>query len=653
EVYVCEPVHNLVMRAQLIPNGASYRAERRPDEVDSEFLASSDAWFRPVRVTGGPDGAMWVVDMYRQTIEHPEWIPDAWQAKVDLKAGQYRGRIYRIIPSGTQLPLPANLAAASDDDLINVLKSPIGPLRDVAQQQLIQRGTISKEQIQPLAGTDMPAVTRVHALALLDQLQRLDEATLDDALRSEHVGLVRFALDLIDRGDSAEPIWRAVFKELADQRDLGVLARLSTVLGRHESEDAGRLLAKIAQRDDLDSWTRTAIVAAAGNHDRFLFRQMLQQLVGEPRPNDANRTDVNPLLKSLMHSVARAGGDVTIDLGEVLKNQDLPLATRLLLASWMPRGKSHDSQPGSELSGIYQDAVKLMRNDRASELDRCRAINLVGIGLGSSDEELQWLIDLLDPTVPVSVQSAAVDRLAQMGEKAVDRVFEVWDQLTATVRDQCVQSVLTHLPWNPVLLDAIESQRVGVNDLTAAARQQIRESGTRAMKVRSARLIVDTSPKEKAELIERYLAAFNETADPQAGQQVYKAKCAVCHQSDTRGLAVGASLDNVTDRRDRSWVESILDPNRAVDPQYQNQLIETNDGRVLSGAIAAEAGGSVTLAHADGKRTTIDRANIASMRNTGRSLMPEGFESQITPAQMQDLVTYLQQQPWQQSSHSP
>ena len=82
--FVCEPVHNLVSRLVLTPDGATFKARRADDEQDSEFLASSDNWFRPVMVRTGPDGALWIADMYRAVIEHPRWIPPEWQRKLAL-----------------------------------------------------------------------------------------------------------------------------------------------------------------------------------------------------------------------------------------------------------------------------------------------------------------------------------------------------------------------------------------------------------------------------------------------------------------------------------------------------------------------------------------------------------------------------------------
>ncbi|MBL8813084.1 MAG: neutral/alkaline non-lysosomal ceramidase N-terminal domain-containing protein [Planctomycetaceae bacterium] len=98
--FTSEPVHNLVSRLVLTRDGYGFKGERAADEQQSEFLASSDNWFRPTMVRTGPDGAIWVADMYRAVIEHPEWIPAEYQRKMNLYAGSDMGRIYRIVPAG-------------------------------------------------------------------------------------------------------------------------------------------------------------------------------------------------------------------------------------------------------------------------------------------------------------------------------------------------------------------------------------------------------------------------------------------------------------------------------------------------------------------------------------------------------------------------
>ena len=110
--FTCEPVHNLVHRRITKRNGVQFSSSRPTHESDKEFLASSDSWFRPTTVKTGPDGALWITDMYRLVIEHPEWIDDQEEKRLFLRSGHDRGRIYRVTPVSRSVPplptLPSN-----------------------------------------------------------------------------------------------------------------------------------------------------------------------------------------------------------------------------------------------------------------------------------------------------------------------------------------------------------------------------------------------------------------------------------------------------------------------------------------------------------------------------------------------------------------
>jgi putative membrane-bound dehydrogenase-like protein len=75
QAFTCEPFHNLVQHNVVTPDGVSFAAHRAPGEEDADFFASEDRWCRPVMTRTGPEGALWVVDMYRYIIEHPDWLP--------------------------------------------------------------------------------------------------------------------------------------------------------------------------------------------------------------------------------------------------------------------------------------------------------------------------------------------------------------------------------------------------------------------------------------------------------------------------------------------------------------------------------------------------------------------------------------------------
>ena len=142
-VYICEPVHNLVHRSELRRNGPTFSASRFAGEEQTEFLTSTDNWFRPVMVRTGPDGDIWVADMYRMVIEHPEWIPKQWQDRIDHLSGSDKGRIYRVrLPHTGSSRATADwqtIRSQSSEELVNTLSHHNGVMRDMAHQELFER----------------------------------------------------------------------------------------------------------------------------------------------------------------------------------------------------------------------------------------------------------------------------------------------------------------------------------------------------------------------------------------------------------------------------------------------------------------------------------------------------------------------------------
>lgn len=109
------------------------------------------------------------------------------------------------------------------------------------------------------------------------------------------------------------------------------------------------------------------------------------------------------------------------------------------------------------------------------------------------------------------------------------------------------------------------------------------------------------------------------------------------------GFEVGPDLLNLTLRRSKGFLLiEILDPNLNLVPGYESYLIETRDGRTLTGVISQESGTSVTLRRRDGEEDLILRANIAEIRPSTVSMMPEELEQDLSMQDMADLLEYLQ-----------
>ena len=180
--FVCEPAYNLVHHSVLHRKGTTFFSRRAPEELTSEFLASSDPWCRPVQVRTGPDGALWVVDMYRLVIEHPDYIPARWHDQLDFAAGRGMGRIYRVFPADARPRTVTSLRELSTAELVRALDDPNGPKRDLIQQLLLQRQDAQAiPLLRQLVTDNANPKTRLSALCTLDGLNAVDASLLVQA----------------------------------------------------------------------------------------------------------------------------------------------------------------------------------------------------------------------------------------------------------------------------------------------------------------------------------------------------------------------------------------------------------------------------------------------------------------------------------------
>ena len=233
-VFVAEPAGNFVSRIVLTDDGTTLRARKAYD--DAEFLASTDERFRPVYLSNAPDGALYVVDMYRGVIQDRAsttmYLRDHILArKLDRPIGL--GRIYRVVHETTRLDSPAPFANASPAQLVEALSHPNGWHRDTAQRLLVERDAKSVvPALVKLADAATDWRTRLHALWTLDGLDAVEPATvmkaLNDPSRDVRVSAIRVAERWL--GEASHPVQAAVLSRL-DDSDWAVREQLAASIG--------------------------------------------------------------------------------------------------------------------------------------------------------------------------------------------------------------------------------------------------------------------------------------------------------------------------------------------------------------------------------------------------------------------------------------
>lgn len=178
---------NLVHRKIIESTEDSYSLVGRRADPDkkSEFLRSSDNWFRPTSFATGPDGCLYVTDMYRETIEHPWSLPAPIKEHLDLNSGFDRGRIYRISPKGFTARGPVDLSSCSDEELKGFLseENPSQWHETTARRLLYERGiSLSKPPAQPFPANLMAELPTLTVEEAGDDIWK--QATYLNSLRS-------------------------------------------------------------------------------------------------------------------------------------------------------------------------------------------------------------------------------------------------------------------------------------------------------------------------------------------------------------------------------------------------------------------------------------------------------------------------------------
>jgi putative membrane-bound dehydrogenase-like protein len=266
--FIAEPVHNVVHREVLAPDGATFTSKRADDEQDREFLASTDPWFRPVHLKTGPDGALYIADFYRFVLEHPEWIAPETQSRLDLRAGADKGRIYRVFPSGAKLRPVPNLAGLDNAALAAALDSANGWQRDTAQRLLTERqAQDAVPAIKHLAANARNAKARVQALATLETLHAIDDEIIRAALRDSSPGVRRQAVRVSESLANQKTDALSALLACVDDAEFIVRHQLALSLGAFHDERATAALATLAEREGSQPQMRLAIMSSLAPDD--------------------------------------------------------------------------------------------------------------------------------------------------------------------------------------------------------------------------------------------------------------------------------------------------------------------------------------------------------------------------------------------------
>jgi putative membrane-bound dehydrogenase-like protein len=654
-VFLGDVSANLVHRDVISRNGVDFIAHRA--DVGKEFLASTDVWFRPCNFSVAPDGNLYISDIYREFIETPESIPEQLRKMMDFWSGSDKGRIYRVVPEHPERKrdLKPNLGKASSAELVELLASTSGWHRMTAHRLLMERQDRAViPQLVQMASTHEWPQARAQALWVLESINAVDEKLVLQALADKDPNVKIQALRLAEPFLAKSKTIAAAVEKLPKDTPPEVEFQQALSLGR-EPEAPVKVLAAIAERHADDRWFRLAVLASAADNPSGLFQavhdfgkgELLAQigtLIGtrhDAREMSAFLAGVGRVPKP---EIALAGLAKGLRLASVTELQvpgaEASLARYLESKSPAVQTAAWDVARHLELKALLARAAHDAQTKELPERTRITAIRALGGGRYATAGPI--LRQILDQHEGPAIDAAAIESLAAFDDPQIGTILMAdWKSYGPQVRTQVIAAMLNQRDRLPALLTALEKKEIDPANIDMAARARLMEQPDAEVASR-AKAIFQNQSSDRAKVVAAYQDALKLNGNVAHGKQLFEENCGKCHLPRKQGPRVGPDLSGINNKTKEELLTSILNPSYAIEPRYTYYMVTTKDGRMHDGVISNETPGMVTLRGGteDGDDTIL-RKNIAEMRASHLSLMPDGLEDSLGKQGLADVISYL------------
>lgn len=648
DAFVCDPMQNLMQHVTYADNGVTFTGKQVFGDGKFDFFASEDPWCRPVMVREGPDGALWVADMYRFMIEHPQWLPKEGKEELlpHYRLGDDKGRIYRVSRNGMSDFKPVRFDNLSVSDLVAALDSTNGWRRDKAHQVLLWRA--DKAAIAPLLALTEQSknpLARLHALCVLDGLGELQPATVARALGDDTPGVRENALRLAETHFTPEVLAAAV--HLVDDKDAKVRMQLAFSLGASKEAVAGETLGRLLITNADDPMIVDAVMSSAMPHIRALVAAVAnkpQSILADTLLTIAlGLDDRDAIVPLLSPTFTVAGGRYTSEQLAAFARLHDQLAQSGSTLEKLRTASSNDAlaQLLEKATVITAQARSTSADAQAPALERIAATALLSRDPAARAEALPLLTAWLDPKYPADAQAAAIQALTVIAAPEVPASFtRAWSTMSPATQQVTLSAWMSREPWAFDLVQRIERKELPASAVDTTQRARLIKHDSKRISQLAGKVFASTS-SARSKVVESYSPALSLKGDPAKGHQTYSLICAVCHKRGVEGRDIGPDLLSVVEHPQEKLLGNILDPSADIQPGFNPYTCTLNTGEQIYGLLASESANSVVMKLVDGTQKTVLRNQIKTLQSQNLSLMPEGLEAAINPQSMADLISFL------------
>ncbi|HVW00354.1 MAG TPA: PVC-type heme-binding CxxCH protein, partial [Planctomycetaceae bacterium] len=684
--FVTEPTGHLIATFVIRPNGAGFTSKN-----SWNLAAADDEWAAPIAAEVGPDGHVWMIDWYNFIVQHnptPQGFKtgkgNAYESDVRDKR---HGRVYRVVYKSGPETKPLSLAGANPEQLVETLKHPNQLWRLHAQRLLVERGErdVVPKLLELVKNPEVDAIGlnpgAIHALWTLQGLGVLDGSQTQplivaaNALQHPSAGVRRNAVQVLPH--TAETASLIAQRGLLNDVDAQVrLAALLALADADPSPAAAQAVVEVFGRKNLsnDRWLLDAATSAAARNDvEFLSRlaagsseldkERLARVTivaehyarGFPQNSIATVVAALPSASPAMAEAVLTGLErgwpkgkslpeiAKMDEGLVKLLKSLPASARGRLISLASRWGSHAlAAEGTAVADAFLSQVK---NENLKDGERVQAAGELIDFRKSDPKAADALLELISPRLSPDLSRGLIEAAGRSeAPEVANSLIAAMKQATPAARTAGIRALLGRTEWTPALLTALEQGEIPVGELTLDQKQSLARHPDRQIAQRSKKLLArggGLPDADRQKVLDQLLPLASRTGSVEAGKVVFTKQCSKCHTHNGEGTKIGPDLTGMAVHPKAELLMHIIDPSRSVEGNFRVYTVVTTDGRVMNGLLASESKTAVEIIDGEAKRHAIQRDDVEELVASTKSLMPEGFEKQLSTDDWVNLLEFL------------